>query len=138
MERVFITPSYKNIEVLYAIANHKEFCRRVKEIVWDDARFEKYVTSDEEVPYGIYSERPLLNLDKFKLEWGYPTENDYLMSLDEDCAFYRRLHEEQQAIIEASLDRETLRKALSVFPALKRVTPGVGILKTDFGEEYIL
>jgi hypothetical protein len=38
-DRVFISPSKRNIEVFRAIANHPEYRSHVSEIIWDDALF---------------------------------------------------------------------------------------------------
>lgn len=41
LHRVFLSANPLNIEVFRAIADHDTFRHRVKEIVWDDARFLK-------------------------------------------------------------------------------------------------
>lgn len=48
IERVFTSPSYKNNEVFRTVAAHEEFSSRGREIIWDDARFEKYTKWLEE------------------------------------------------------------------------------------------
>ncbi|KAH8812181.1 hypothetical protein F5884DRAFT_304576 [Xylogone sp. PMI_703] len=142
IERVFISPSYKNIKVFYAIADHEQFRKQVKEVVWDDARFNRYLTSDEERKDQSW-EPILFNIYRFRTEcvgnlkqWGlksaaeivrlrtgrYPDKSEKLMSLDENFALYRQFYKEQQEIIKAGSDVEALRKGLSAFVALQRVT----------------
>jgi hypothetical protein len=38
LDRVFLSVNLRNIEVFRAIADHEEFCHRVKEVIWDDAQ----------------------------------------------------------------------------------------------------
>lgn len=40
-DKVFISPSKRNIEVFQAVANHPEYRLQVREVGWDDALFEK-------------------------------------------------------------------------------------------------
>lgn len=142
IERIFISPSYKNIEVLHAIIGHAEFREKVKEIVWDDARFQKYLLFDEESEKDELDEFHPTSYRMFEpayednLGWveqsvaglvrartgAYPTHGEEMMTLDENFALYRQYYEEQQEIITAGLDVEALRAALSSFPALERLT----------------
>src|SRR3954462_5479427 len=55
IERVFISPSYRNIEVFRAVAKHNEFQNKVKEIIWDDAKFRPHFY-DEEANYWGWSD----------------------------------------------------------------------------------
>jgi hypothetical protein len=52
IERVFISPSYRNIEVFRAVATHDEFRNQVKEIIWDDAKFRPHFYDEELNPEG--------------------------------------------------------------------------------------
>ncbi|KAG4432250.1 hypothetical protein IFR05_012256 [Cadophora sp. M221] len=140
-ERVFLSPSYKNIEVLRAIAEHIEFRNQVKELVYDDARFAKYtVWREGEVLHEWEDERKptsefLLKCEKnLSLVGGHvaglvrartgadPKPDEVLMEFDDNVALYQRLYEEQQEIIDQGLDVSALGDALLAFPSLERVT----------------
>lgn len=69
MSRVFLSPSHKNIEVFRAVAAHPLLRKQVKEIIWDDARFEQYVLDDGLNDAGMDSlwfERAIKNQEDFE------------------------------------------------------------------------
>ncbi|KAF2166668.1 hypothetical protein M409DRAFT_23299 [Zasmidium cellare ATCC 36951] len=151
IDRVFISPSYKNIEVFRAIADHPVLCKQVKEIIWDDARFEKFEPDDQEddslpeervrnkVDFENAREENLMSVageenafvqarasgfDPVTVE---PLSTEPLLveeylSLDESFDLYNRLYEEQETIIRDGLDVEAFREGLRAFTALQRVT----------------
>lgn len=152
ISRVFISPSYKNIEVFNAIASHPVYRKQVKEIIWDDAQFEKFA-DDDEVRDITNSEEEWKDKCLFKemiqdnlglidgteesflqarlYDFDFSTDelissnsvtHERYLSLDENFDLYNRLYAEQQAIIEASFDIECFGRGLSSFPALKRIT----------------
>ncbi|PVH71862.1 hypothetical protein DL98DRAFT_360144, partial [Cadophora sp. DSE1049] len=140
-ERVFLSPSYKNIEVLQAIAGHAEFCGQVKELIYDDARFERYT---EWAPGKVLYEweddrRPMeefLSQCTENLEWvggdvaglvrartgADPKPDEMLMDFDANFALYQRLYEDQQDIIKRGIDVIALNEAMLSFPSLEKVT----------------
>jgi hypothetical protein len=52
LDRVFISPNPRNVEVLLAVANHNVFRHRVKEIIWDDAVLIRIPSIDGDGPCG--------------------------------------------------------------------------------------
>lgn len=82
MDRVFLSASYKNIEVFRAVAAHP-LRKQVKEIIWDDAQFEKFVLGpgepdeDESMPWerakGI---EEFEKFRKYNLEWTLRDDRD--------------------------------------------------------------
>jgi len=143
IERVFISPSYRNIEVLYAIADHTEFRGYVKEVIWDDARYGDFIDhrvadepvintgedEEEEQPGRIgiqgYEFMCYGNMDSASLVRGRtgaePKPDEKFMTVEESFYLYLQLYKEQQEIIKAGLDVKAFRMALSAFPLLDRV-----------------
>lgn len=135
IKRVFISPSYKNIEVFQAIASHPVYCKQVKEIIWDDARFECYDYDDDSQSEELSYERRK-NKYSFRAEAAGPNryqaepgEGDSVsiahedgLSQDGSWELYKRLYKEQESIIHEVLDVQALKFGLTVFPILERVT----------------
>jgi hypothetical protein len=148
--RVFLSPNRSNTDTFRAILSHEGFRRQVREIVWDDARlefydrqplsFDEHFTLSEDLRLGYVD--PEIDPKKFehyehevqeadgylnkekksarkKELWGYDAPD---MNLEESFDLYSRLYEEQQDIIKAGEDVETLKLGLVSFPALTRVT----------------
>jgi hypothetical protein len=103
IERVFISPNYRNIEVFLAVARHSYFRNQVKEIIWDDARF-LGLEEDEDV------------------EWTEEQLAKLKMDPHESFAIYRQLFEDQEDIIRDGSDIEAFREGLSAFSSLKSIT----------------
>ncbi|KZF18852.1 hypothetical protein L228DRAFT_242152 [Xylona heveae TC161] len=147
INRVFISPSKRNLEVFKAIADHPIFRYQVKEIIWDDVRFDHYLAEDESKPetnsQGDYDAAKSYSefvkecdknlkyvtwyglaatwLEQAERVWpGVPTR-EYL-SVEESFALYQKLYKEQEAIISSGEDAAAFRLGLKQFPALKRVT----------------
>jgi hypothetical protein len=135
LERVFISPSYRNLEVLRAVAGHDELRGRVREIVWDDARFMELDDYREEGEEGRdrtgriniqgYEFMCENNFDAATLVRGRtgaePKPGEKFMTLEENFALYIQLFKEQEEIIRAGLDVAAFRTALRCFPMLQRV-----------------
>ena len=140
-DRVFLSPSYKNIEVLRAIAGHKEFCCQVKELVYDDARFERYTVwtegevlhewEDDRKPMEEFISRCEQNLDRvggdvaglLRARTGAnPKPGEELMDVHDNFSLYQQLYEDQQDIIEHGLDTMVLKDAFLAFSSLEKVT----------------
>ncbi|KAK4500387.1 hypothetical protein PRZ48_008576 [Zasmidium cellare] len=149
--RVFISPSYKDIEVFKAIAAHPIYRKQIKEIVWDDAKFEKFEPNDEEddllpeeraknrIDFENARQQNLMFVtggeDAFvkARAYGYdsltaeplstaPVLDEKYMSLDESFNLYNRLYEEQETIIQERLDVQAFKECLTAFTELQRVT----------------
>lgn len=151
MNRVFLSTSYKNIEVFRAVAAHP-MRKQVKEIIWDDARFEKFdpkPDGDDLMPF----ER-VRNIEDFEsareenlgwlasgdgeafvrarkggIDWETlePLDTDPVLpgeylSLEESFHLYDRLYNEQEAIIRDGLDIGAFKEGLAAFTELERVT----------------
>lgn len=152
LNRVFISPSYKNIEVFRAVAAHPIISMQVKEIIWDDARFEKFDPDDDDQSELLPDER-VKNKHDFREEVernikrfgkshesfvqakrsGFdfearrplsigPVPEDLFMSLEENWDLYNRLYDEQETIIRERLDIAAFRDGLVAFPHLERIT----------------
>jgi hypothetical protein len=97
------------------VADHSEYRLQVREIVWDDALFERR--------YSIVEEFRPARYEPFKGPfWFQDPVSGRRPTTEENFALYNMLYLEQQQIIEAKLDIDTFRYGLIAFTSLKRVT----------------
>ena len=142
LDRVFISPCRKNIDVCRAIASHSSFRLQVTEIIWDYFRFERYLPRIEKVGiyYGDvadgkcfreYDNACIENELQFAgdedrlaryAELYANVDKDNLMSVEESFELYRRLYDDQQYFIGSGEDVAMFQSCLTAFPALQRVT----------------
>src|SRR6478752_4192404 len=151
-DRVFISASPRNVEVLFAVANHDIFRHRAKEIMWDDAVLELVSSKEGDGPCGYSSyetdrdadseekgriSRHFVRLcrdsmfdgtlrlrDKTKEEREKYMKGQMndLLPSRESLAYYSRLLQEQSDILESGDDEAALRYAVQRFPRLTKVT----------------
>ena len=143
-DRVFISPNSTNISAFKGIVAHPDFNPQVREIVWDDAQFERYVECKHNLEDQYYlrdaedpedrkakwlidymddvgkdrTRRIPLYMQRRKELWGDAKEID----IKESFIIYCQLYEEQESIIASSEDVNTLRLGLISFPNLQRIT----------------
>lgn len=152
LSRVFISPSYKDIQVFRAIAAHPIISKQVKEIVWDDARFEKFDPDDDDQSELLpdervknkhdFRERLDDNLHRFgNSEQSFlqaktagfdfmaykplstePVPHERYLSLEQNWELYNGLYAEQEIIVQEGLDVASFKDGLIAFPHLERVT----------------
>nr|POF03952.1 hypothetical protein CFP56_21708 [Quercus suber] len=104
-ERVFISASKRDIEVIRAIAANTTYARQVKELVWQDAHFE----IGESEPDGEDEIQPTYF-------------GSYTTLSEGDRLLHYRLYEEQQVIVDNGIHAAALRDVLPLFTSLERVT----------------
>ena len=140
-DRVFISPNLTNISAFKGIVAHPDFNPQVREIVWDDARFERYVECKHslEDQYYLRDEDPEdrktkwlidyihdagkchfpeVSLERKKELWSDAKE----INIEESFIVYCQLYAEQKSIIASGEDVDTLRLGLISFPNLQRIT----------------
>ncbi|RSL67297.1 hypothetical protein CEP53_003070 [Fusarium sp. AF-6] len=151
LDRVFISPSLDNLNVLRGIADHDKFRRGVEEIIWDDATLKPIQSDERENRYGWNSptedsddeeeeEEPMskwfvrlcktsiTHLKQRMARQNRPDtaarreELENAMSFRESLKHYRVLVQQQQDILQTRADEDAFRYALQRFPRLKRVT----------------
>ncbi|KAF2273708.1 uncharacterized protein EI97DRAFT_460896 [Westerdykella ornata] len=115
IKRLFLSPNRANIDVFKAVLGHTNFREQVQEIVWDDARLEKY---DDRLRKEIEEQESfvhsVLELRRKEL-WG----DAGWLSIEESLRLYRALYDEQEAIINLQEDVATLRRGLLELPNLE-------------------
>lgn len=125
--RVFISPSAKNIEVFLAVASHEKFKDQVREIIWDDTRFDKCLDFYDDT--GEAEEFNEFAADDFQCwlmdddgEVPERAENAVAISEKKSRLLYQRLYAEQEEIISQGQDMDAFRMGLSAFTNLQRLT----------------
>ncbi|KAK2123992.1 hypothetical protein NOF04DRAFT_1349498 [Fusarium oxysporum II5] len=151
-DRLFISASPRNVEVLFAVANHDIFRHRAKEIIWDDAVLEPVSSKEGDGPCGYSSyetDRDADSEEKGRISRHFvrlcrdsmfdgtlrlrdkPKEvrekymkgqMNDLLPSREPLAYYSRLLQEQSDILESGDDEAALRYAVQRFPRLTKVT----------------
>lgn len=143
-DRVFISPNPTNISAFKGIVAHPDFNPQVREIVWDDAQFERYVECKHSLEDQYYlrdaedpedrkakwlidyiddvgkdrTRRIPLYMQRRKELWGEAKE----IGIEESFIIYCQLYAEQESIIASGEDVDTLRLGLISFPNLQRIT----------------
>ncbi|PKK50479.1 hypothetical protein CI102_5669 [Trichoderma harzianum] len=120
LDRVFISANPIDIKVFRYVANHDGFRHCVREIIWDEARFERDFRVDassglEWTDMGYTEDDPP---DDFLTEC--PMEEPLTMC--ESWWHYRQFLEEQRSVLAEDLDIKAFEYGLDRFPALKRIT----------------
>ncbi|KAG7428630.1 hypothetical protein Forpi1262_v010796 [Fusarium oxysporum f. sp. raphani] len=79
VDRVFISANPRNVEVLFAVANHDIFRHCVKEIMWDDAVLELVSSKEGDGPCGYSSyetDRDADSEEKGRISRHFETEDE--------------------------------------------------------------
>ncbi|KAK5994469.1 hypothetical protein PT974_04944 [Cladobotryum mycophilum] len=145
INRVFLSPNPRNIEVFRAVANHAELRHRIVEIIYDDARLLR--SAEEAIHQAHYDDHDDWNND-VDLEWfrlardenlrtlkarrfmdaDFPHHNAMAqevaaeMPLGESWVYYQSLVREDDNVIATGADIEALRYGPRRFPSLRMVT----------------
>ncbi|KAF5718896.1 hypothetical protein FMUND_4971 [Fusarium mundagurra] len=138
LNRLFLSPNLRDIEVFRAVADHETFRLQVTEIIYDDARFdaahEMEWTSwyNEEKDIGevtgvpewyrhVYRE----NREDIRRYSPHHTQAkealEHLLSPAEAFKHFKRLWQEQQETIATNRDADALKYGILRFPNLRRV-----------------
>lgn len=143
-DRVFISPNPTNISAFKGIIAHPDFNPQVREIVWDDAQFERYMECEysfEDQYYLRDAEDPEDRKVKWLIDyiddvgrdqtrkmpfymqrrkelWGDAKE----IGIEKSFVIYCQLYAEQESIIASGEDVDTFRLGLISFPNLQRIT----------------
>ncbi|KAK1721904.1 hypothetical protein BDP67DRAFT_586852 [Colletotrichum lupini] len=121
--RVFMSASPLDIKVFRAIAEDDTFRRDVREIIWDDARYETPPPPD---PRLRHLDEDLQDYDAETLPQHLETAKQLESQLPLDIAYthYRELLAEQNNVLSTSADIAAFEWALENdrFPSLRRIT----------------
>lgn len=150
LERIFISSNRADIDVFRAIASHSVFRHKVKEIIWDEARFPMMednqrspclvgkcfceLSTSGETPPEAYTTAYQINRPKLRNRFQCK-ENTLCMAAKKTVAIletvdppvpsydlYSLLVREQQQVIRTNDDIQVFEYGLNRFPALVRVT----------------
>ncbi|PNP75822.1 hypothetical protein FNYG_10900 [Fusarium nygamai] len=136
LNRLFLSPNLRDIEVFRAVADHGTFRLQVTEIIYDDARFD--AAHEMECP-SWYDEEKDIGETTGVPEWYCHVyrENramirsckqsqvkeafEHLLSPAEAFKHFKKLWQEQQETIATNRDADALKYGLLRFPNLRRV-----------------
>lgn len=145
LDRVFISANVKDIEVFQSVANHEIFRDRVREIIWDDARFQESFR-DNWLPYEKGSSDHIPDVPPYDFENAcrdnlreithrrcssnidLPShlvrdkEVEAQMSLYDCWRCFCQYLTQQKEVLANNLDIKAFEYGLERFPALKRIT----------------
>jgi hypothetical protein len=140
LDRVFISPNTRNIEVFRTIADHEDYRHQVKDIVWDDTQLPRDIT---------LSNKEFSEIVEGRLDWEYifqcstdgipdwfaygcyrnnialkrkPLEGESGLSLKDSWSYYLQLLVQQHDLLASHADTLTFSYELGRFPCLKRTT----------------
>ncbi|KAM0281374.1 hypothetical protein ACHAPQ_004148 [Fusarium lateritium] len=136
LNRLFLSPNSRDIEVFRAVADHKIFRLQITEIIYDDARFDP--AHEVEWPSRYNEEKDIGEVTGVP-EWyrhvyrqnrefisGYEpyhsqVKEAHLLSPVEAFKHFKRLWQEQQETITTNKDADALKYGLLRFPNLRRM-----------------
>ncbi|KAF5587434.1 hypothetical protein FPANT_6887 [Fusarium pseudoanthophilum] len=136
LQRIFLSPNLRDIEVFKAVANHETFRLQVTEIIYDDARFD--AAHEMEWPSWYDEERDIGETTgvpdwycRFYRETRAMVRScknsqvkeafEHTLSPAEAFKHFKKLWQEQQETIATNRDVDALKYGLLRFPNLKRV-----------------
>ncbi|PCD44342.1 hypothetical protein AU210_003420 [Fusarium oxysporum f. sp. radicis-cucumerinum] len=138
LNRLFLSPNFRDIEVFRAVADHETFRFQVTEIIYDDARFDPAhemewpswhdqeddigeVTGVPEWYRHVYRQNRGM-IRRYKPHHSQVKEAfEHLLSPAEAFKHFKRLWQEQQETIATNGDADALRYGLLRFPNLRRM-----------------
>ncbi|KAL6802796.1 hypothetical protein GGI42DRAFT_32713 [Trichoderma sp. SZMC 28013] len=144
--RVFISANPIDINVFRYVADHDVFRHCVREIIWDEARFERDFRVDsssglewtefghpEDIPPDDFLTECRYNLDlietrfvQYRLDLPFIApmvkEMEAELTTCESWWYYRQFLEEQRRVLADDLDIKAFEYGLDRFPALSRIT----------------
>ncbi|UKZ78871.1 hypothetical protein TrVFT333_006617 [Trichoderma virens FT-333] len=146
LDRVFISANLKDIEVFRCVADHDVYRHGVREIIWDEARFQQDDPMDESnglerTERGHIDDKPpddfinecrhnmdLVNtrLANYRLDLPFIAamvkQMESPLTMDESWWYYRQYLEQQRRVLADDLDIKTFEYGLDRFSGLKRIT----------------
>ncbi|KAH7024059.1 hypothetical protein EDB80DRAFT_699164 [Ilyonectria destructans] len=136
IERVFLSAHQRDIEVLHSVANSEILRSRVVEIIYDDALLAQGGTSFEEdewilhlLPDNVQEEASMPDWFNFIcgqnekiLKRQKSEQADQLLSRFDCWAYYRKLLQQQDEVLNSNTILHALETGLERFPALRRIT----------------
>ena len=143
LNRVFLSPHPRDIQVLKALAKNDDYRTRIVELVYDDARFLRSLETEEDVAFADLEDPPpegfptwymriyeknLETIEGYKGPYverpdhqGIRKRLDSRLSLRQSYKLYQKIVKEQDKIITAGGDVKALEHALKRFPNLRRI-----------------
>ncbi|EHK20573.1 uncharacterized protein TRIVIDRAFT_48943 [Trichoderma virens Gv29-8] len=120
LDRVFISANLKDIEVFRCVADHDVYRHGVREIIWDEARFQQDDPMDESnglerTERGHIDDNPP---DDFINE----CQKEHLVTTYESWWFYREYLRQQREVLAHDSDIKAFEYGLQRFTALQRIT----------------
>ncbi|KAH6686409.1 hypothetical protein F5X68DRAFT_191402 [Plectosphaerella plurivora] len=143
LDRVFLSPHPRDVQVFQSIARHETYRKQVFEIIYDDARFSYGLPSGRWWVRSIWPLTPAMEEEWFLkehevLEQQFSGFQDYSgrrpdnlersakfrarISAEHSFAQYMTILEEQELGVKSGADADALREGLARFPRLRRIT----------------